>query len=314
MQFIQATKKQRKLRLALIGPSGSGKTYTALSLATAIGGPVAVFDTENGSASLYSDEFPFMTPPTPPADFSPDKYIEFLRGCEAGGVNVAVLDGLSAAWAGKGGILEMVDNASRKYKGNSFAGWKDATPEHNRLLQAIISCKVHVIATARTKTEWVVEENDRGQKVPRKIGTAPVQRDGLDYEFDVVGDMDHNNCLIVTKSRCKALSGKSFIRPGKDVADILKAWLEDGDPASEQTPLEKQLEASIEEQQEKAFADLKMVLLNCAYAEDIAVAHDLMAQAWKAKKLSRPMWDELDKLRLKRRAEVHATRPGELRP
>jgi len=246
MEFIKATRKQKKLRLALIGPSGSGKTYTALAIASGLGGRVAVFDTENGSASLYSDTFDFDTPQNPPTDFSPDRYIAFLRACESGSIGVAVLDSLSAGWAGKGGVLEIVDNASKRYKGNSFAAWKDAAPEQNRLVQEIINCKVHVIATMRTKTEWVIEEDERGKKQPRKVGLAPVQRADLDYEFDVVGDLDHNNNLVIDKTRCSLLQGKTFTKAGKDLAGILKAWLDGGAPSeAPKSELEEKLAASL---------------------------------------------------------------------
>jgi hypothetical protein len=123
----------------------------------------------------------------------------------------------------------MVDNAAkRSQSGNSFTAWKTVTPVHNRLIDTIISAPLHVIATLRTKTEWVIEENDRGKKVPRKVGLAPVMRDGIEYEFDLCGDMDIENSFSVTKSRCPALSGQVIQKPGAAMARTLAAWLDAG--------------------------------------------------------------------------------------
>lgn len=307
MAFVKATKKQKKLRLALIGPSGSGKTYSALAIATALGDNVAVFDTENGSASLYSDIFPFVTPDRPPPDFAPAQYIAFLNECERDGIDVAVLDGMSAAWSGKGGVLEIVDNASRRLKGNSFAAWKDAAPEQNRLVEAIINCKVHVIVTMRTKTEWVVEEDDRGKKVPKKLGLAPVQRQDLDYEFDVVGELDHQNAMVVSKTRCSALAGKSILRPGKELANLLKAWLGDGAPPAETAnPLEKQLQASVElnERRAKAVSELRDLFMAADSEASLSAAKELMKTANTEKLLSRASFEELVRIGAAKKAEL----------
>jgi len=97
----------------------------------------------------------------------------------------------------------------------------------------MLQSRLHLIVTMRAKTEYVLETNEKGKQVPRKVGLAPVQRDGLEYEFDVVADMDLDNNLIVSKSRCEALSGAVIAKPGKEVADTLKAWLTDGAPVQE---------------------------------------------------------------------------------
>lgn len=54
---------------------------------------------------------------------------------------------------------------------------------------------------------------------------APVMRDGIEYEFDVCGDMDQENTLVITKSRCPKLAGGVFPKPGKELADLLREWL-----------------------------------------------------------------------------------------
>jgi hypothetical protein len=130
-------------------------------------------------------------------------------------------------------MLEQADNAARKYGGNSFAGWKDARPMERQLVEALLAYPGHVIVTMRSKTEYVIEENERGRKTPRKIGMKPEQRDGIEYEFDVVGDMDADNTLMITKTRCSALAGGVIRQPGEQLATTILEWLSGGTPVAE---------------------------------------------------------------------------------
>ena len=230
MPFTRATKLAAKLRLALAAPSGAGKTYTALQLATHLGGPIAVIDTERGSASKYADLFTFDVIELDSCH--PQRYIDAIHEAEAGGYGVLIIDSLSHAWAGKDGALELVDAAAKRLatryrsgREDSFAAWQEVTPLHNALVDAMVQSRLHLIATLRTKTEYVVETKD-GRTKPRKIGLAPIQREGLEYEYDVAADLDHEHPLIVHKSRCPALAGKVFPHPGKEVAELLLAWLQ----------------------------------------------------------------------------------------
>lgn len=224
--FKPATKKKAKLRLALIGPSGSGKTLSALKIASGLGTRIAVIDTERGSASLYSDQVPFDSLEL--ETFAPTTYVQAIKAAEAAGFDVIVIDSLSHAWMGKDGALEQVDNASRRSKtANSFTSWRDVTPQHNAMVDAIIQCKAHVIVTMRTKTEYVLEDVG-GKKVPKRVGMAPIQRDGLEYEFTVVGELDGEHFLSISKTRCPALAGKSIHNPGTDLAAELLKWLDKG--------------------------------------------------------------------------------------
>lgn len=228
--FKKATRKQSKLRLALIGPSGSGKTMSALLIAKSLGKRVAVIDSERGSASLYAGdagEFDVLEL----EDFAPQKYIDAIKAAEREGYDVIVVDSLSHAWMGKGGALEMVDQAAKRSASkNSFDAWRAVTPAHNALVDAMVQSKSHIIATVRSKTEYVLEENDRGKKVPRKVGMAPVQRDGLEYEFTLVGEMDQEHNLVVSKTRCNLVDGQVINKPGAQLAETLKAWLDSGAP------------------------------------------------------------------------------------
>jgi hypothetical protein len=206
MSFTRATKKQAKARLAFDGPSGSGKTYTSLRIATVLGERIAHIDTEHRSASKYADLFAFDTLQLDRYD--PQLLVDALAVAAAEGYDVVIVDSLSHFWMGIDGMLEQVDKAAKRVAGgNSFGGWKEMRPVERKMIEALLAYPGHVIVTMRTKTEWVVEKDDRGRSVPRKIGLKAEQRDGIEYEFDIVGDLDLENELIVSKTRCPALTG-----------------------------------------------------------------------------------------------------------
>src|SRR6266567_1149741 len=225
VSFQKAVKRDAKLRFAVCGPSGSGKTYTLLKLATELGGPIALVDTERGSASKYADLFEFDVLEL--ASFDPVRLIEIIEHAAENGYRVLCIDSLSHFWMGKDGELDKVDRAARRmHTPNSFSAWKQVTPIHNALIDKILSAPLHILVSMRSKTEWVIDRDEKtGKTAPRKIGLAPVMRDGIEYEFDVCGDMDYENMLDITKSRCPKLTGAAFSKPGKELADTLREWL-----------------------------------------------------------------------------------------
>ncbi|WKK11925.1 ATP-binding protein [Rhodococcus ruber] len=226
LQFAPATKEASKARIALCGPSGSGKTYTALALATALSDRVAVIDTERGSASKYVGLNGWAFDTVKPDRFSPLSLVELLGLAAGGGYGVVVVDSLSHYWMGAEGMLEQVDRRARG--GNSFAGWKEARPDERKMIDALLAYPGHVIVTMRSKTEYVVVENEKGKKEPRKIGLKPDQRDGVEYEFDVIGELDVQNTLHITKSRIHTLTNAVIPLPGEDLARQIDEWLSDG--------------------------------------------------------------------------------------
>lgn len=188
MKFEKAMRKKAKLRLALTGPSGAGKTYSALVICKSMGGKTAVIDTEKGSASLYSNEFDFdvleLDPP-----FSPERFIEAIAAAEAAGYDNLVIDSISHEWGGVGGCLDDLDTiAKTKFKGNTHAAWSALTPRHRKFLDSILRVNCHVVATMRSKTETAQQE---GSKKVVKLGIKSEQRDGVEYEFTTVLDINH---------------------------------------------------------------------------------------------------------------------------
>ena len=258
MMFKPATKKQSKLRLAISGPSGSGKTYSALSIASALGKRIAVIDTEHGSASLYADKFSFDTLDLD--SFSPETYVAAIEAANEAKYDVLVIDSLSHAWMGKDGALEQVDTAAKKSGSkNSYFAWRDVTPKHNALVEAMLQSNAHIIATMRSKTEYSTDKDDKGKVTPKKIGLAPIQREGMEYEFTVFGELDLDHNLNITKSRCSAIAGKLVEKPGKQLADVLKAWLETGAPAEAPKPKLVLAEAETDVDDSRAQSPLTVV-------------------------------------------------------
>lgn len=230
--FQKATKRAVRARIALDGPSGAGKTYTALIWASKFGKRTAVIDTERGSASLYSTEFDFdvveMSPP-----FHPDRVVELIHAAEKAGYDTLILDSLSHVWEGEGGTLDIVDAAGKRAGGNSWAGWKSGTPVLRHLIDTMLAADLHVIATMRTKTEWVLEEkqNSGGRTVtnPKRVGMAPVMRAGIEFEFTLVGDLDLEHTMTITKSRAAVLADQ-VVQAGRaaEAAEAFAAWMTDG--------------------------------------------------------------------------------------
>lgn len=224
----KAERKQSKLRLALCGPSNSGKTFSALLIASGIGGKVVVIDTENGSADLYASLTDYSVLRLQPP-FSPERYVSAMRHAEDAGFDVIIIDSLSHAWSGTGGTLEKHSEATaRDPRGNSYAAWRSVTPGHNALVDAILQSPCHVIANMRAKTEYVQEKDENGKTVVRKVGMGPVMRDGIEYEFTLFLELDQNHNAFVSKTRIPELDNKVFT-PTKETGEQLMQWLNQGE-------------------------------------------------------------------------------------
>lgn len=219
----KAVKFGAKLRLALYGPAGSGKTYTALSIAREMAGDkrVAVIDTERGSASKYADIFDFDVVELD--NFHPHTYIEAINMIvRTKEYSVIIIDSITHEWDGTKGALEQA--------GQNFVNWAKVTPLHNAFVDAMLGADVHIIATMRAKEDHVIEKVEGFSKPQvRSVGVEPIQRKGVQYEFDVVGSLDIDNTLTIVKTRCSALQGAVYHQAGREMADVLKLWL-DGVP------------------------------------------------------------------------------------
>lgn len=228
--FIPAEKKRLYGRVALCGPTGSGKTWTALTWAQILSNKrIAFVDTENRSASYYADQFTFDVADWP-APYDAVTLTQTIRDLAAAGSHdVVIVDSFSHFWEGEGGILSKVDDAAARNRGNSYAGWKTGTPIYVHLIDTMRNAPMHVIVCMRSKMEYALEERN-GKQVPVKMGMAPIMRAGVEYEFTVVGDLDLEHRLTVSKSRCTEIADK-VAQPHRagELAETFKAWLSSGD-------------------------------------------------------------------------------------
>lgn len=225
--FTPASKKNVKLKLALTGIGKAGKTWTSLTIAQAMGGKVAVVDTENGSASIYADQFRFDAMDMK-APYHPNRYIEAIREAQNLGYRTIVLDSLSHVWFGEGGILSIVDDIKAHSKSqNPMVAWNMAgTPLHRSLMDAIVQSDIHVIGTIRMDEGYILEKDERGKVVPTRVALKPVMKKNFTFEFHVIMNMDMKNTATVTGSRCPILpEGTVIPKPSAELGNTLMKWL-----------------------------------------------------------------------------------------
>jgi hypothetical protein len=234
--FKKATRAQARARVAIDGPAKAGKSFTALRLAFTLGRKVAAIDTEFGSLSKYAGEapdgIPFDFDVMELTNFRPSNYIDAINAAAAGGYEVLIIDSLSHAWVGEGGILDQADKSKTT---NKFTDWAKLTPQQRALVDAILAAPIHIIVTMRSKMEYVLETQN-GKQVPRKVGMAPVQREGMEYEFDLLLTLDNDHHCVVGGSRCSAMDGQTSAKPGAKFFAPFAIWLGQGAPVEAAVP------------------------------------------------------------------------------
>ncbi|CAN5665322.1 AAA family ATPase [soil metagenome] len=221
MQLQKAERKRARIKMALQGPSGSGKTYSALFIAYGLcndWNKIAVIDTENHSAELYAHlgEYNVVNIKAP---FTPERYVEAIHLCESSGMEVIIIDSVSHEWEGSGGILDQHSNMT----GNSYTNWAKLTPRHNDFIQCILQSSCHIIGTIRSKQDYVLVEKN-GKMVPEKVGMKGVTRDGMDYEFTLVLELDIKHNAIASKDRTNLFMGKPDFKVTPDTGRIIRQW------------------------------------------------------------------------------------------
>lgn len=230
MNFTKAEKRKAKLRAAVFGPSGAGKTMSALRIAAgiakAIGGKVALIDTERGSASKYADRFAFDALDLTAHRIDGDEgYIAAIEAAGEAGYDVLIIDSLSHGWQE---LLEEIDHlAKAKYRGNTWSAWSEGMPKQKRLVNAIVGYPGHLIATMRSKTEWTTSD-EGGKKTPRRVGLAPEQGKGIEYEFDLLLEINTDHMAQVIKDRTGKFQDSTLDKPSEKFGASLVAWLSEG--------------------------------------------------------------------------------------
>ena len=228
MNLRKSERKRAKTKMALQGSAGSGKTYSSLLLAKGlINGDfskIAIVDSENGSADLYAHLGQYNVLPLSPP-FTPEKYIQAIDVCLKAGMKVIILDSISQVWD------ELLDFHS-KLPGNSFTNWNKVTPRQKAFVDKILQADAHIIATMRTKQDYVLNQKD-GKYIPEKVGLKAVQRDGVDYEFTLVFDIDSKHFAVASKDRTNLFSGKPEFTINAATGKKILEWCNDGETLEE---------------------------------------------------------------------------------
>ena len=222
MQLRQSERKQAKIKLAIQGAAGSGKTYSSLLLAFGITnnwGKIAVIDSENGSADLYAHLGAYNVLNLN-ENYSPENYMEAIEICEKAGIEVIIIDSLSQSW-------DFLLQCHTEMVGNSFTNWGKITPRQNAFIQRILQSNCHVICTMRTKQDYILSEKN-GKMVPEKIGLKAVMRDGVDYEFTIVLDVDMKHYANASKDRTGLFMGKPEFIISSATGQRILNWCQSG--------------------------------------------------------------------------------------
>lgn len=223
--FKKATKEQCKLRLAMFGVSGSGKTYSALRIAKGLAGKegkIAVIDTERKSASKYSDRFQFDV-----ADIEKPTINNIKMVIEnAKGYDVLIIDSMTHVWLE---LLQEVDQIARtKFGGNTWSAWSEGTPKQMSLINALLSFPGHIIANMRVETNWTTVTNEKGKVVPVRVGEAPKQGKGIEYEFDMLMQISQEHTALIIKDRTGKYQDQIIELPDEKFGEELANWLTEG--------------------------------------------------------------------------------------
>jgi hypothetical protein len=226
MQLQKAQRHQVKLRLGLSGASGFGKSYSALLLAYGITEDwtkIAVIDTENNSASLYSHlgDFNVVSLNQP---YSPERYIEAIKLCEENQMEVIIIDSITHEWNGKGGCLQIHEQL-----GGRFQDWAKLTPRHQAFIDAILQSNSHVITTVRKKMDYSMDRDSSGKTRVVKHGLKDITREGFSYELTVDFEIiNENHMAKATKDRTGLFMDKPEILITKGVGRMLIDWCNQG--------------------------------------------------------------------------------------
>lgn len=275
--FKKATKEAAKLRLALFGVSGSGKTYTALRIGTGLAGEkgkIAVIDTERNSACKYSDRFNFdVCDAKKPSIENLKMFID-----EARSYDVLIIDSMTHAWLE---LLQEVEKlAKTKFGGNTWSAWSEGTPKQMSLVNALLDFPGHIIATMRVETNWTTTINDKGKVVPVRVGEAPKQGKGIEYEFDMLMQISPEHDALVIKDRTGKYQDEVIQLPDEEFGKALGEWLQDGE---NNKPSKKAKKVEVVEDDEIPFNEPKEELKSITVEEIVETSDGDIKDLFKKK-------------------------------
>ena len=240
MALVKAVRQKMKVPVMLMGASGSGKTVGALLIAKGIiwemypdlteeerWEKIAVIDTEHKRSTLYAGmtiedqeigNFMLYELNSP---YSTTRYYDAFQACKAAGCDVIIVDSVTHAWSGDGGILSVVDKL-----GGKFSDWGKVKPDEQKLLSIFLDQEVHVIATVRSKQGYEVIKNDSGKLEIEKIGLKADQKDSLEYEFAITFQLYQNHTAEAMKDNANSFDGRFIIT--EETGKQIYQWAEMG--------------------------------------------------------------------------------------
>lgn len=202
-QIKKAVREKIYAKIALIAPSGGGKTYSSLRLATGMKeeieretgkkAKILMANTEQARGYYYADEFDYDIVDIE-APHNPEKYVELIDFAVREGYDILIIDSSSHEWEGKGGCLELQQQA-----GGTYQSWGRVTPRHNKFIQAIADSPIHIIATMRGKDQYEVNKDDKGKVSVQKLGVGSKQREGFEYEFTCTFTIDQKTSMATSQ-------------------------------------------------------------------------------------------------------------------
>lgn len=288
MELQVATRKRKKLRLGLSAVAGGGKTKSALFIANGLCNDwtkIAVIDTENESASLYSDLGKYNTLPLEPP-YTPEKYIQAIKCCEGAGMEVIIIDSITHEWDGAGGCLDIVEELTKRDpKHNSYTQWRFVTPRHQAFIDSILQSKCHVITTVRRKQDYEMTKGSDGKVNVTKAGLKEITRDGFEYELDVNLELDQNHNCTSTKDRTGLFQDKPSFIPTIETGKLIRDWCEQGVevvpynlPADQQAELTKLLNNSTMDKKTQDYTATKIAAAKSQETIETIKTHLLTVQ------------------------------------
>lgn len=233
--FQKAKREKIWVKLLLNGPSGSGKTYTALRLATGMlskvgGAGIAAIDTENGRIRYYANEFEFFDLQLG-EPYTSESYIEAINAAVDNGFKVLIIDSLSHEW-------KWLNEIHDKMPGNSFTNWGKLKPRHAALMEKILQSPIHIIATARGKDDYVMEDKN-GKQIPKKVGVGSQQEKDIEYNYTVTFNIDQETHVAsVAKDNTHLFEGRYDKLTEKDGSNLID-WATSGEGEMPTEPVSK---------------------------------------------------------------------------
>jgi len=246
--FQKAKRIQTKIKLAIGGPSGSGKTMSSLLLGFGLikgehpewddatcWDKICICDTENSSGALYVGaraggtvigQYNIISIEPP---FEEQTLIDAIAMCENHGMEVIILDSMTAFWQGEGGALQTQGKIAER-TGNSWTSWKGVRADQSKMMNAILQSKCHIISAYRAKTEYVQEKNDKGKTVVRNIGMGIIAEGNTEYEYSSFFLLDASHNATAMKDRTGLFDNQIFVITPETGKKIYQ-WLSEGEVA-----------------------------------------------------------------------------------